>query len=232
MQKINDSGSEVAVTRSAEPRRGAEADADADALALVDRGEVAAALERLMQRHGRAVHRYCRAALGDAALADDIHQQVFIEAFRDLPRFARRSTVRTWLLGIARHRVLDAAKRRRRARSHLDATAAVDVPDPQPSPGESIDDAQLRAALAVCIDQLEEPIRTTVLLRHQQGLTYEEMAAICGEKPGTLQARVARALRRLRELIEAHVRRAERDQASPRFSTSSIPIVRSSSLGG
>ena len=180
-------------------------EADADALALVASGDVAAALARLMQRHGPAVYRYCRVALNDAALADDIHQQVFIEAFRDLPRFARRSTVRTWLLGIARHRVLDAAKRRRRARARIDAGASLELPDPESPAADRLDDAQLRAALAVCIAQLDEPIRTTVLLRYQQGLTYEEMAAMSGEKPGTLQARVARALRRLRALIEDHV---------------------------
>src|SRR5262249_23650225 len=81
-----------------------------------------------------AVYRYCRIALGDTVLADDVHQQVFIEAFRDLPGFAGRSTLRTWLFGIARHRVLDAAKRRRRARAHLDITGGADLPDPRPSP--------------------------------------------------------------------------------------------------
>src|SRR5262249_39612715 len=86
------------------PARGS--DPDADVLALVGR-DTRVALHHLMQRHGRAVYRYCRIALGDAVLADDVHQQVFIEAFRDLPGFAGRSTLRTWLLGIARHRVLD-----------------------------------------------------------------------------------------------------------------------------
>lgn len=182
-------------------------DPDADVLALVSRGDVATALERLMQRHGAAVYRYCRVALHDAVLADDVHQQVFIAAYRDLPRFARRSTVRTWLLGIARHRVLDAAKCRHRAHTHLDASVSFDLRDPRPSPAERLEDAELLAALAACIDQLDDEIRTSVLLRYQQGLTYEEMAAICGEKANTLQARVARAVRRLHELIDAHVQR-------------------------
>lgn len=176
-------------------------DPDADVLALVGR-DTRGALQRLMRRHGRAVYRYCRTALGDAVLADDIHQQVFIEAFRDLPGFAGRSTLRTWLFGIARHRVLDAAKRRRRARAYLDAASSADLPDPRPSPGEGLDDAQLQAALVDCLAALDEPIRAAVLLRYQQGLTYEEMAEICGEKAGTLQARVSRALRKLRDRLE------------------------------
>jgi RNA polymerase sigma-70 factor (ECF subfamily) len=179
-------------------------DPDADVLALVGR-DTRGALQRLMRRHGRAVYRYCRTALGDAVLADDIHQQVFIEAFRDLPGFAGRSTLRTWLFGIARHRVLDAAKRRRRARAHLDAASSADLPDPRPSPGEGLDDAQLQAALVDCLAALDEPIRAAVLLRYQQGLTYEEMAEICGEKAGTLQARVSRALRKLRDRLEGQL---------------------------
>jgi RNA polymerase sigma-70 factor, ECF subfamily len=180
-------------------------DPDADVLALVGSGDTRSALEILMQRHGRAVYRYCRIALGDAVLADDIHQQVFIEAFRDLPGFAGRSSVRTWLFGIARHRVLDAAKRRRRARAHLDVDAGADLPDPRPSPGEGLDAAELQAAVLACLATLDEPARTAVLLRYQQGLTYEEMAESCGEKAGTLQARVSRALRKLRDRLDGHL---------------------------
>lgn len=180
-------------------------DPDADVVAQVGRGNIRSALAQLMQRHGTAVYRYCCAAVGDSVLADDIHQQVFIEAYRDLPSFAGRSTIRTWLLGIARHRVLDAAKRRKRAQSRVGPPIAAELPDPAADPGDSLDDAQLLAALRVCIAELDEPIRAAVLMRYQQRLTYEEMAAVFDEKPGTLQARVVRALRRLRQLIEAQI---------------------------
>src|SRR5262249_11547038 len=90
------------------------ADPDSDVLGLVANGDMKGALRRLMQRHGTSVYRYCREALRDRALAEDVQQQVFVSAFRDLPKFSGRSTVRTWLFAIARHRVLDAAKSRRR----------------------------------------------------------------------------------------------------------------------
>lgn len=177
-------------------------DPDEDALALVDRGDVNTALQRLMERHGGAVYRYCRVALGDEALADDVHQQVFLEALRDLASFGRRSTIRTWLLGIARHRVLDAAKQRRRAWSRVDEIVA-EPADTRGCPGESLDGARLQDALVTCMRELDPQVATAILLRYQQGLTFEEMAGICGEKAGTLQARVARALRRLRARIES-----------------------------
>ena len=75
-------------------------DPDRDVLDLVERGDVTTALRRLMQRYSTVVRRYCRDALRDAILADDVHQQVFMEVFRDLPRFAGRAPVRLWLFAI------------------------------------------------------------------------------------------------------------------------------------
>jgi RNA polymerase sigma-70 factor (ECF subfamily) len=155
-----------------------------------------------MQRYGAAVYRYCREALHDTTLADDVQQQVFIEVFRDLRTFNGQSSVRTWLFAIARHRVLDAAKARRRAQAHIDADDPAAVLDSRPSPGEMIDDARLHEALLACLQELREEVRTVLLLRFQQGFTFEELAVVCGERPGTLQAKVTRALPVLRACIE------------------------------
>ena len=181
-------------------------DPDLDILEIVATGDLSAALKLMMRRHGRGVYRYCREALHDATLADDVHQQVFIEAHRDLATFARRSTLRTWLFAIARHRVLDAAKSRKRAEAHLEDDDTADTPDPSPPPADRLDEAVLGAALVACVGKLPERTRTALLLRYQQGFTFEEMAEICREKAGTLQARVTRALQVLRTCIEARTR--------------------------
>jgi RNA polymerase sigma-70 factor (ECF subfamily) len=177
-------------------------DPDQDIIALIERGERAAALTSLMRRHGVAVYRYCREELHDRTLADDVHQQIFIQAHRDLDRFAARSTLRTWLFAIARHRVLDAAKSRRRAQAHIEEDDTADTPDPSPPPGERLDEARLQHALIECLRTLGEHVRATLVLRYQQGFTFEELGAVFGEKPGTLQARVMRALPLLRACIE------------------------------
>ena len=181
---------------------GRGADPDSDVIALVANQDMTGALRRLMERHGTSVYRFCREALRDAVLAEDVHQQVVLAAFRDLPRFGGRATVRTWLFAIARNRVLDAAKSRRRARSHIDDDDATSVPDPRPSPGDSLDDARLREALVACLHKLPARVVNALLLRFQQGFTFEDMAQMCREKPGTLQAQVSRALPQLRTCIE------------------------------
>jgi len=192
---------------SATPDVSRRTDPDGDVIELVAHGQVRAALVELMQRYGDAVYRYCCEALHDVTLADDVHQLVFIGAFRDLPGFRGRSTVRTWLFAIARHRVLDAAKRRRRAHAHIEQVEAVDAPSLAPSPTELIDDTRVRQALVASLGELGDVARTAVLLRYQQGFSFEEMAEICREKPDTLRARVARALPLLRAGIERRVAR-------------------------
>ena len=178
-------------------------DPDTDVARLVTAGDLTGAIRLLMQRHGDAVYRFVRNTLRDEARADDVHQRIFIEAYRDLPRFAGRSTLRTWLFAIARYRVIDAVKVRMREAGRKGEGDGTDAPDPRPSPGDQIDDVRLRDALARCLEKLGEHIRTAVLLRYQQGFSFEEMSDIMREKPGTLQARVARALPLLRECIEA-----------------------------
>ena len=194
--------SDAATAKEMPPNATRTTDPDSDVLGLVAIGDMTGALRRLMKRHGSPVYRYCREALRDATLADDVQQQVFIEAFRDLPKFHGRSSVKTWLYAIARHRVLDAAKSRHRAQAHIAGHDATHIADARPTPGESIDDVRLRAALWECLEQLREAIRTPLLLRYQQGFTFEDMAAICSEKPGTLQAKVTRALPVLKTCIE------------------------------
>jgi len=180
-----------------------EGDPDADVARLAHAGDAAAAIRLLMQRHGDAVYRFVRNALRDDARADDVHQRIFIEAHRDLRRFSGRSTLRTWLFAIARYRVLDALKARTREARRAGDDDGADAPDPRASPGEQLDDARLREALARCLEKLGEHVRSAVLLRYQQGFSFEEMAEIMREKPGTLQARVARAMPVLRACIEA-----------------------------
>jgi RNA polymerase sigma-70 factor (ECF subfamily) len=185
-------------------------DPDRDALELIAAGDTSGALRRLMERHGDTVYRYCCQALGDAELAEDVRQQVFMQAFRDLPKFSGRSIVRTWLLAIARHRVLDAARARRRCASRMlerEHEELARMGDPRPSPAESL---ELRQALEASLATLGDDERTTVLLRLQLGFSFQEIAQLCGASPGAHHARVARALPQLRQRIQSRIDRSSR----------------------
>jgi RNA polymerase sigma-70 factor, ECF subfamily len=181
------------------------ADPEVEARAALARGDARRALTLLMQAYGDDIYRHCWLVLGEPDLADEVHQTVFVQAFRDLGRFSGRSTLRTWLLGIARHRCLDALKitRRWRRRFRLGHTT------PDPADTTAAADHRLAAAgeavaLSRALAQLPPKVRSAVLLRYHEGLSFEEMSAICGERATTLQARVARAMPVLRRWMEDH----------------------------
>jgi RNA polymerase sigma-70 factor (ECF subfamily) len=202
----------LADARDASP----EMDRDSDVLDLVLRGEMEVALCCLMQRYGRAIYRYCCEQLRDPALAEDVQQQVFIAAFRDLAKFRGSGTLRAWLFRIAYHRVIDAARVRARSPAGVSVGEAAEVADPRAPADEACDDERLRAALVAELAELPEHLRCAILLRFQQGMSFEEIARILGEKPGTLSARVLRAMPVLRERIEARLRRpADRPRSGP-----------------
>jgi RNA polymerase sigma-70 factor, ECF subfamily len=207
------------------------ADPDHDILSLARDGDPGAALRLLLMRHGRSVYGYCCNALRDATLADDVHQQVFIEAYRHLPDLANRSTVRSWLFAIAHSRVLDAMRVRRRAHARIpdDPVAQlVETPDPRPAPDDSIHDMQVQQALVASLESLSEDARTTIVLRFEQGFTFKEIAAMCGENVSTVHARVTRALLVLRETIRCQLRYDEVQGArdSTRSAAASVPSRR------
>jgi RNA polymerase sigma-70 factor (ECF subfamily) len=146
----------------------------------------AAALVRATQSD---VWRLC-SALGDPGSADDLTQETFLRAFAALHRFEGRSSVRTWLLAIARRVCADAVRYRRRRRltllgddGVLDAVPAAGGKDPV---GEG-------AAVADLLARLDPDRREAFALTQLLGLSYAEAAEVAGCAVGTIRSRVARA---------------------------------------
>jgi RNA polymerase sigma-70 factor (ECF subfamily) len=179
-------------------------DVERQAQAALDRSDRRGALTILMRGYGEAVFQFCRRNLRDPALAEDVHQQVFIQAYEDLPRFSRRSGWKTWLFGIAHHRCLDAAKGNRRFLARFTSSDQAGNPeDPASPPEERLVRRVVEQAVSQCLGSLAPAARSAVSLRYTEGFTFEEMAVICGEKAGTLQARVARALPVVKRCLES-----------------------------
>ena len=137
--------------------------------------------------------------------------------------------MKVWLLAIARHRVLDAAKKRRSARNYFAEGAAVpDAADAAPTPAQSVDDARLLEALLASVDELPDCTRMAVLLHYEHGLTFADIARLGRERPGTVCARVARALPLLRRRIEARLASDSDYRAANRMHSShTLPSARS-----
>jgi RNA polymerase sigma-70 factor (ECF subfamily) len=146
----------------------------------------AAALVRATQSD---VWRLC-VALGDRDSADDLTQETFLRAFGSLHRFENRSSVRTWLLSIARRVCADAVRSRRRRRLTLvrdDADLEV------LSRPRGADPVAESATVADLLTRLDRDRREAFVLTQLLGLPYAEAAEVVGCPVGTIRSRVARA---------------------------------------
>lgn len=171
----------------------------------IARGELSLAAQHLVREHGRCVLSACVAIVRDRAAAEDLTQEVFSAAFTALPSFRGESKVRTWLLGIARHRCID----------HLRASRREPFADDAGEPDEQAAEAPLTAELVAdrrrleaALGALAEGDRALVVLRYKNGLEYAELASAFGLREGTVRMRLSRALARMRAVLEAAEARA------------------------
>ena len=168
------------------------------------RGDRDGALAILVQAYGSALYRFCRQMVADPDLAKDVHQSTFLQAFEGLEGFGGRFLFRAWLYRIARHRCLDALKIARRREKRFPRTGELpESPDPNAGADVSLGEKDRIAAVRRCLGELAPHIRAAVLLRFQEGISYEQMAGHLRERAPTLQARVARAMPVLRRCLEA-----------------------------
>jgi RNA polymerase sigma factor (sigma-70 family) len=162
------------------------------------------ALTLLMGLYENEIFNYCRHQVGNDADADEVSQTTFAQAFLDFRSYERRSPLRQWLFGIARHRCLDMVKARKRMNKHVEHRETMpDVESNEPSAEERLHFASIgKQQLAHCLQALDEEVREAILLRFMEGMSYEEMAQITKERAATLQMRVARAMTGLRKCLE------------------------------
>ena len=157
------------------------------AAAAVDGDPLAAAT--LVRATQSDVWRLC-AALGDRESADDLTQETYLRAFAALHRFEGRSSLRTWLLAIARRVCADALRTRRRrwltlVREDADLAAL--------ERGDGADRVSEGAAVTDLLSRLAPDRREAFVLTQLLGLPYAEAAEVAGCPVGTIRSRVARA---------------------------------------
>jgi RNA polymerase sigma-70 factor (ECF subfamily) len=168
-------------------------------------GQIAAgdkpAMRALLARHQVKVYRFVLRIVRDAALAEDTVSETFFDAWQHAGRFEGRSSVSTWLLGIARHRALTAARRRPTESLECDAArSAVDpVRDPEAELGRQETGAVIRGALAALSREHAEIID----LVYYQEKSIREIVDILGIPENTVKTRMFYARKRLAALVAA-----------------------------
>src|SRR5206468_10977927 len=157
----------------ASPEPVAASSSDAALIAAWQAGDEQAAAE-LVRRHARALARFLAGGGAREADLDDLVQETFIRAFRAVDRFRGQCQFRTWLLTIGGNVLKDHGRRTGREKTvPLDEQLRARDGDPHERAGAGEAEAKLVAGLK----QLPRLQREVFLLRAQQGLEYEEIAA-------------------------------------------------------
>jgi RNA polymerase sigma-70 factor (ECF subfamily) len=175
-------------------------ESDETLLARVAEGD-RRAIALLLARHQRAVYRFALRLVGNAATAEDIVSEVFIELWRQAARFEGRARLSTWLLAIARHKALSTM--RRRVDEPLDDRLVEAIPDGATTPEEAWDTDQRSAVLRGCLSRLSEAHREIIDLVYYHEKSVDEVSAIVGAPVATVKTRMFYARKRLAELLTA-----------------------------
>lgn len=159
------------------------------------------AFGELVRRHEARLLAAMRRLVVCTAEAEDIVQEAFLLAYRNLPKFRATSAFYTWLYRIARNR---AVSRRRRARPTQSLSTLEEYGfDPIASPGgtaaQSLESAEQRALVRIAMGRLSHQHRTVLLMRTWRECDYETIAVSLGVKVGTVKSRLHRARLGLRD---------------------------------
>lgn len=162
----------------------------------------------LVERHSRSLFRLAWRMTGSRQDAEDVVQETFLRAYRQLARFDGRASFGTWLHRIAANRALDLVRARKLREPHrpqaqgeeLDPLAT--LPGGGPGPERLAMSSQVQRKLAEAMGQLSADERAAFVLRHFEGLPSEDIGRALGMKPVSARQAVFRAVQKLRRSLE------------------------------
>jgi RNA polymerase sigma-70 factor (ECF subfamily) len=164
------------------------------------------AFEQIVGRYQRPVINFIARVTGDRAGAEDLAQETFVKAFRSLATFDTTRRFSSWLFRIAHNTAVDALRRPRPQTVPLDRRADADGPigDPRaPARPDPVEQRDLGRALEAALDRIRPEYRAAIVLRYQESLAYEEIAAVMNVPPATARTYVHRARKELAGLLTA-----------------------------
>jgi len=159
------------------------------------------AMQRLYTRHHVRVYRFVLRIVNDAATAEDLTSDAFLDVWKNTGCFEGRSQVSTWIFSIARYKAL--ATLRRRANDPLDDEIAGKIPDSGDNPEVIVQRQNESAVLRQCLTQLSPAHREVIDLVYYHEKSVAEVAEITGVPPNTVKTRMFHARKRIADLLDA-----------------------------
>lgn len=165
----------------------------------------AAAMEAFYKRHASSVYRFAYRRLNDAALADEVVNDTLHQVWLSAGSYGGQSSPKTWLLGIAKNKILDALRSKGRLEARTEETSEEDqqrFADTAPGAYAILLGKQQGHHLSQCFDELPDEQRVCMHLSFVEGLSLAEIAEIMTVPANTVATRIHHAKRKLRTCME------------------------------
>lgn len=182
---------------------------DTAAVALARDGD-SDAFRGLVERHSRAVYRLAHRMTGNPQDAEDVVQETFLKAYRQLGRFESRANFGTWLHRIAVNCSIDLIRSRKHQETGHDAADLdlLDAADDQrvdPSPERLMLSTEVQQRVSRAMEGLTHMERAAFVLRHFEGQSIDDISRALGLKANAAKHSIFRAVRKMRLALEPFV---------------------------
>jgi RNA polymerase sigma-70 factor (ECF subfamily) len=181
--------------------------------------------EQWVDRHGDYLYRFAVSKLRDESAAQDMVQETFLAAFQAAGRFSGKSSEKTWLVGILKHKIVDYIRKASREKTYDDVSTAEDLVDDffdrkgrwKPGQGEwlvhprkAFEEKEFWAVFEGCLGHLQDRLRAVFVLREFEGLEADDICADLDITSTNLWVMLYRARARLKTCLEENWFKANR----------------------
>jgi RNA polymerase sigma-70 factor (ECF subfamily) len=166
------------------------------------------AFRLLVEQHSRAIFRLAFRMTGNEQDAEDVVQETFLRAYKQLNRYEARSSFATWLFRIASNYSLDLIRMRKRHEDKRERGADEErdilqsIPLDTPGPERMAYGTEVRDRVNAALNELSAQERAAFVLRHFEGLSIEEIGASLGTGTNATKHSIFRAVQKLRKNLE------------------------------
>jgi RNA polymerase sigma-70 factor, ECF subfamily len=172
------------------------------------------AWEQIVRQYWRKVFNVAYKFVGRHAEAEDLTQEIFLKIFKSLDTFDRRANFQTWLISISRNLCIDHYRSVRKERETIDRDVDTNELAPashDPGPVAALEQRDRVELLKQALSSLPDTLRTAVLMRDIQELSYQEIADRLRLPEGTVKSRINRG----RTELARQIRKLRGDEYSP-----------------
>lgn len=173
------------------------------------------AFRPLVERHSQQIFRLAYRMTGNEHDAEEVVQEAFLRAYRNLGQFGSRANFGTWVYRIAANYAIDRMRQRKNEDSRRKTPSAAEeeleqdpldlVADERPNPDRLAVNTELRKKMQEALKNLSYSERTAFVMRHWEGCAIEEIAAVLKSTTSAAKNTVFRSVQKLRRALEPYV---------------------------